>query len=396
MKKIQIMLFVLLGFTAQGQNANFTYTVSGLTVDFTNISVLPNGNPDSLFYAWEINGPGEFINGTNRFSANPVYRFLTDGNQYTATLYIQQLIRFGSTPDSVFTNTISTKSAVLNLNTTATFTLSGNVSFGSSPINNGNVFLLKQTPNGFAKVRSFDLANGSFSFTGLANDTFFIWALNFDTSTVELKLALPTYSGNTVLPTQAIPIVVNNADVSNISIQLQTAANTNGQLRITGSLNQNPGSDVSLLLVNNELNNEAQHKRMMSNQNTNLLFENLTAGNYTLYPIINGIPYASQQIELTTNKDIVINLGTTTSAPSISSLDKNIRVFPNPASSYVNFEANEVTIETVSIVSITGQTCFTIHSPTSTQIDISALDKGLYIIQVKTNNGIYQQRLVVN
>lgn len=396
MKKVQIILFVLLGFTAQGQNANFTYTVSGLTVDFTNISVLPNGNPDSLFYEWEINGPGEYVNGTNRFSANPVYRFLTAGNQYTAILQIKQLIRFGNTPDSVFTNTVATKSVILNLNTTATFTLSGNVSFSNSPINNGNVFLLKQTSNGFEKVRSFDLTNGSFSFSGLANDTFYLWAINFDTSKAELKTTLPTYSGNKVIPSQASPIIVNNADISNISIQLQSAANTNGQLRITGSFNEKPGSDVSLLLVNNELNNEAQHKRMISNQNTNLIFENLTAGNYTLYPIIDGIPYASQQIELTTDKDIVINLSTTTSAPSISSLDKNIRVYPNPASSYVNFEANEVTIETVSIVSITGQTCLTIHSPTSTQIDISALNKGMYIIQVKTNNGIHQQRLVVN
>lgn len=396
MKKIQLFICMLLAVAVHAQNADFTYTVSDLTVTFNNTSTIPNGNPDSLFYEWQINGPGEFTNGTNRFSENPVYRFLTAGNQYTATLQIQQLVRFGNTPDSVFTTTVATKSVILNLNTSASFTLSGTVSFNNTSINSGNVFLLKQTPNGLTKVRSFDLANGNFSFTGLANDTFFLWAINFDTSTAELKSALPTYSGNKVLPNHATPIIVNNADVSNIAIQLQTSANTNGQLRITGSFNQNPQSEVSLILLNNDLSDFAQHKRFSSNQNTSPLFSNLTAGDYTLYPIIDGIPYPSQQIELTTDKDIVINLGTTTSTPSISISDKNIRVYPNPASHYIKFELNEVSIETVTIILISGQTCLTIHKPTSTQIDISALNKGMYVIQVKTNKGLHQQRLVVN
>ncbi|MFN4082016.1 MAG: T9SS type A sorting domain-containing protein [Bacteroidia bacterium] len=395
MKNLSIIIVLLLALYTKGQNPDFTYNVSDLTVTFTNTSTLPSGNPDSLYYEWQINGPGEFVNGTNRFSVNPSYRFFTAGNQYTATLQIQQSVRMGNTPDSVFTNTIATKSVILNLNTSALYSISGTVSYNNAAITNGSVFLLKQTPGGFTKVRNFDLANGNFSFTGLANDTFFLWAINFDTSTVELKSAIPTYSGNTPIPSLATPVIVNGSDVSNVFILLQNSSNSNGSLRITGSFNQNPGNDVSLVLLNNNKRNFIKHKRFNKNQNTNTFFENLTAGNYTLYPIIDGVSYSSLQIELNSDKEIAINLGTTTSIATITNFENYIRIYPNPSSQFINLEFNDVLIETISIISTTGQTCLTIKKPTNGLLDISSLKNGVYVMQVKTDKGFYNKRLVV-
>jgi hypothetical protein len=88
----------------------------------------------------------------------------------------------------------------------------------------------------------------------------------------------------------------------------------------------------------------------------------------------------------------------------IDALDSKIsfKAYPNPASSIitVDFELNNQNDVTVSIVNTVGQTVAvnnlgTVSGSQSTQMDVSGLDAGMYIVKVKTSNGEQTKRISV-
>lgn len=77
----------------------------------------------------------------------------------------------------------------------------------------------------------------------------------------------------------------------------------------------------------------------------------------------------------------------------------SLQVFPNPATEFVTIISpeTEITNETIEIFSITGSLVKVYRNSFENQkstLNISDLDKGLYIISMKTDNGIYKSRLI--
>jgi thiol-disulfide isomerase/thioredoxin len=82
--------------------------------------------------------------------------------------------------------------------------------------------------------------------------------------------------------------------------------------------------------------------------------------------------------------------------------DINFKVFPNPTSNVVNveFELQNQNDVTVSILNTVGQTVATNNLGTvsgvqATQLDVSSLESGMYIVKVKTANGEQTKRISV-
>lgn len=394
MKKLIFILFATALQSAWAQTADFAYSVNNLTVSFTNNSTLPNGNPDSLYYEWEINGPGGFSNNTNRFSNNPAYTFVTVGNQYTATLRIQQAIRFGSTSDSVMINTVASKTEIINMGTNANRTISGTVTLNSNNITNGTIFLIKQSGNTLFEIKNANLTNGTFSFTELSNDTFLLWAINFDTTTNDLKAALPTYSGNQTDFLQAVPLIVNGQDITGYSLALQSSTNLNGTLRITTTFKTEPQNDISLLLYSNESNSFVGHVRFNKTLNNTTEFNNIATGSYTIYPIMNGIPYPQQRFQVNADTAIELDLNSpTTGLRSAISPSINLVVFPNPAQNTIHLQATDAKIISVTLYSLNGQSKEMALSNNSS-IDLSEEKSGMYFLQIVTDKGTTKRRFI--
>ena len=82
-----------------------------------------------------------------------------------------------------------------------------------------------------------------------------------------------------------------------------------------------------------------------------------------------------------------------TGLTNLVSTDENILVYPNPVK-------NNITIETpphsiIEISNIQGQLIKTIAtSGTKTNVDVSALPCGVYVVQVKTERGIAVKKFI--
>lgn len=74
------------------------------------------------------------------------------------------------------------------------------------------------------------------------------------------------------------------------------------------------------------------------------------------------------------------NLGFTSSVGDFSKVDIDINIFPNPATDYITVESS-INLGSIEIHTITGKTVRSVHTTSSTAvIDVSDLDKGLYIV----------------
>ncbi|HNE48731.1 MAG TPA: T9SS type A sorting domain-containing protein, partial [Saprospiraceae bacterium] len=71
--------------------------------------------------------------------------------------------------------------------------------------------------------------------------------------------------------------------------------------------------------------------------------------------------------------------------------DDNVIVFPNPAMNYVNVASTEgVSINAIRMFTPMGQ--LVKHVEGSTQLDLSSLPAGLYVLQIETNGGVVTKK----
>jgi hypothetical protein len=75
----------------------------------------------------------------------------------------------------------------------------------------------------------------------------------------------------------------------------------------------------------------------------------------------------------------------------------DISLYPNPVNTYLTIKSEENNITAVEITDLKGRKIM--HEKTDTknkQLDLSGLKKGIYILQITTNNGIYSTKLLKN
>ena len=91
----------------------------------------------------------------------------------------------------------------------------------------------------------------------------------------------------------------------------------------------------------------------------------------------------------TTNFCLNLGLSENSSADAIS-------VYPNPAGEYVTISANELLIEKIELVNITGQVISSVHVASKQfKMDLSAMSSGVYFLKIYTENNSTTKQLVV-
>ena len=97
--------------------------------------------------------------------------------------------------------------------------------------------------------------------------------------------------------------------------------------------------------------------------------------------------------------DWVLNLPITSPDPQfeeeMSVTEREVTIFPNPASQLINIKLNEgLKGETLSIFNVNGQQVF--KSTFRESIDISGLPKGLYFVKIKSGGKYYNSRFLLS
>jgi hypothetical protein len=80
-------------------------------------------------------------------------------------------------------------------------------------------------------------------------------------------------------------------------------------------------------------------------------------------------------------------------------LVNSVRIYPNPATDFLNLGGvNNSSISDVEIYSMLGQKLNSdfITTEKGIQLDVSALNTGLYLVKIKTEKGITTRRFIKN
>lgn len=85
------------------------------------------------------------------------------------------------------------------------------------------------------------------------------------------------------------------------------------------------------------------------------------------------------------------------SSPQTSQTQSQLRIFPNPAINDLNVTVEDGNIELLVIYDATGKELLRLSDLASNRmtIDVSAFQKGIYVLRVKTSNQIFNQKIII-
>ncbi len=162
---------------------------------------------------------------------------------------------------------------------------------------------------------------------------------------------------------------LNSIQVISATFPVTTQINGNVLEIIFDNLNLQPGAEGNVLI------------RMKSNPN-------LQAGDTVKYGTSVYFDYDTM---------INTNLAETTFQAAPLSIDEGqlrIGVFPNPTTAKLFIESNEQTIEKVAVTDLAGKQLLTSVYDNTNGIDVQSLASGIYLLSVKTNNGVITQKFM--
>ena len=81
---------------------------------------------------------------------------------------------------------------------------------------------------------------------------------------------------------------------------------------------------------------------------------------------------------------------------NVDYFEKNISVFPNPTNDFlfVKNTDNQLFIEKIQVKNMFGQTLEIFYN--DNKIDVSALNNGVYLLEIKTNKGAFAKKIIKN
>lgn len=93
-------------------------------------------------------------------------------------------------------------------------------------------------------------------------------------------------------------------------------------------------------------------------------------------------------------ENIFYNTGTT----GINESKLNVNVYPNPSTDYVMVETKSTNAATINVYSLNGQLVISIQSNNLSEekIDVSVLQKGIYLLEINQGSEIYTSKLLKN
>ncbi len=384
------------GGTCLGFTADFKTADSCGTVFFFSSSSL-NAN----MFSWT------FGNGLSSTTENPVTTYSSSGT-YTACLIAKDTL-LGCT-DTICQSVTSTSQ------------LSGIIYRDSGQVaDSGWVYLIEM---------SIDSITGDTSLTAVDSTLFFyggyysFWNIPSGNYLIKAALApgaayygnrLPTYYTQSSLWSSATSVNVNGC--AYINITLLSGTNPGGSGFIGGLVSQgankvgDPLEDVHVVLFTADGKTVAWQ---YTDDNGNYKFDNLAYGDYKVVVDVLGKRSEEYLVTLSeaqpSNSDGNFDVNTTSvvvvkkSATGIAPIaTKQLQLYPNPATQQVNlmFEATEEAITSINIMDISGrlvqqQNIQTTKGSNTALLDVSNLQSGMYLVNIKVGDRNYISRLSVH
>ncbi len=392
MKTPILFLALVLGLnSANSQTASFTYKIDSKKVTTINTSTFTKTSNDSFTANWYFQGGGNIL--FEKFDSAS-YEFFTGGN-YQVILALNHFIRDLNNPTR-WTRKQDTIQSISTISVSASniFNLSGNVKWRGTNINKGNVHLLKRNGSNYVSVRFAQINGaGNYSFNNLTNDTFIIWAqpIICDTCILNSTNVVPTYYGNSERIDSALKIIPTS-NLTNVNIDLKEPSMLSGLLRLTGKVSNGTNfiGNTSLLLYN--INKSKVYRHSISNNfNGEYTLDKIEAGNYLIQPIVNGIPYSTINLTVSTDNSVVnIDLSTLTTSVKEQFKNKDLfSIYPNPFNDKINiYNGTQSKLNSISILNLQGQLVFKSENLDLNDIELSELNSGLYFITLTDTEGV--------
>ena len=77
--------------------------------------------------------------------------------------------------------------------------------------------------------------------------------------------------------------------------------------------------------------------------------------------------------------------------------DYQLKIYPNPTSKILNIEISNK-IENITLYDLTGEAVLTINENninSKYELDLTNFSKGIYLVQIKSNNEVFKQRIIL-
>ncbi len=118
------------------------------------------------------------------------------------------------------------------------------------------------------------------------------------------------------------------------------------------------------------------------------------------FPISNvrAIKNTGEEIVITGSENaLVVNLENTVTTAENPDLSQSIKIFPNPTLNTINLTISDLQAQAVTLYNTVGQPVLARQIVASnTQLDVRHLPAGVYLLNIQTDKGFYNQKLVIS
>lgn len=108
-----------------------------------------------------------------------------------------------------------------------------------------------------------------------------------------------------------------------------------------------------------------------------------------------GNYYKVYTVDKAFNYSNEITISDTALAINKITLQSEINIYPNPATSYIVIDSKNHTISSVELYNLLGEKVLGETKLSDNKLDISQLNKGVYILKVNSENGVINKRIIV-
>jgi len=93
---------------------------------------------------------------------------------------------------------------------------------------------------------------------------------------------------------------------------------------------------------------------------------------------------------------VTVNINDTATDTNTLDLSQHINIFPNPTSNTINITTNDLQAQTLTLYNTVGQQVLARQViSTNTQIDVSQLPSGMYLLSIQTDKGLHNEKIIV-
>lgn len=99
------------------------------------------------------------------------------------------------------------------------------------------------------------------------------------------------------------------------------------------------------------------------------------------------------------DQEIRLDFLVTTNATELSTNDvlaSNLKIYPNPAQDYIQIDTNNINVSSVEMFSLVGQKVISGKKLINSKLNISSLNRGIYLLKVNTENGSLTKKILVD